>query len=374
MNTIFQNSGLSTRTSAMPMPTLSELVRDIQARLQRYGIAVADMRKAGALELELGIQPVEPPDTAPLRIERLEGPIVARRIEPRNESRFSWFLDGTQKTLPVWRVGVVPVVAGIAVAGILNRDAHGEWAVHPSAIRQRLTWIFPLRTGDPDLQRLEDILAEAGQEVRDPLAYLIPDDGDLTHYHAFAGNYGKMMFQAREIAGKVRGALEDDLVQFWDSVHRPTDPDGWLVVDGRLRRNVPNAVGLVKELLTQHLYGDEAVTLFSLPAGHRTSAFRYQSARAAGEDESTGSGRTMWYQRMWPAEGLDARHALVRIEAGHDIDTPEMYDGIASWLMAERIPRATQDARWPTLLYPIHLLEQLLKRRIAAMTVGWPAQ
>ena len=54
--------------------------------------------------------------------------------------------------------------------------------------------------------------------------------------------------------------------------------------------------------------------------------------------------------------------------------TDQQDNDIASWLLAERIPRATQDARWPTLLYPIHLLEQLLKRRIAAMTVGWPAQ
>ena len=50
----------------------------------------------------------------------------------------------------------------------------------------------------------------------------------------------------------------------------------------------------------------------------------------------------------------------------------EEIDDIASWLMAERVPRPTADSRWPTLLYPVHLLERILKRRIAQITAGWP--
>ena len=79
----------------------------------------------------------------------------------------------------------------------------------------------------------------------------------------------------------------------------------------------------------------------------------------------------MWYLRLWDSAGLDARHALVRIEAAHDVaDTAEI-DQLSSWLLAERIPRATQDARWATLLYPIHHLERMLKRAIDAQTRGW---
>ena len=59
--------------------------------------------------------------------------------------------------------------------------------------------------------------------------------------------------------------------------------------------------------------------------------------------------------------------ALVRIEAPHEVDTPEEIDRIAGWLMSERLPRATADPRWPTLLYPIHYLEAILKRRLAAL-------
>jgi hypothetical protein len=41
-------------------------------------------------------------------------------------------------------------------------------------------------------------------------------------------------------------------------------------------------------------------------------------------------------------------------------------------VLAERTPRATGDARWATLLYPVHLLERILKRRLDADTRGWP--
>ncbi|MGN6484497.1 MAG: hypothetical protein ACTHMX_08835, partial [Thermomicrobiales bacterium] len=76
---------------------------------------------------------------------------------------------------------------------------------------------------------------------------------------------------------------------------------------------------------------------------------------------------------FWDSSGLDARHALVRIEAPHEVATPEEIDRIAGWLVSERLPRATADPRWPTLLYPIHYLEAILKRRLAALTAGWPS-
>jgi hypothetical protein len=70
---------------------------------------------------------------------------------------------------------------------------------------------------------------------------------------------------------------------------------------------------------------------------------------------------------------MDARHSLVRIETSNDIVTSDQIDEISSWILAERLPRATDDPRWPTLLYPIHYLERILKRRLAALTTGWPS-
>jgi hypothetical protein len=151
-------------------------------------------------------------------------------------------------------------------------------------------------------------------------------------------------------------------------------PEDWILVDGRLHDNIPNAIGLVKDLQTQHLIGDEAEALFNLPQGHRTTAFRYVSnADAEARSGLVTEGRTMWYVRLWDASGMDARHSLVRVEAAHGVSTTEQIDEISGWLLAERIPRAKNDPRWPTLLYPIHYLEQILKRRLASVTAGWPS-
>jgi hypothetical protein len=75
---------------------------------------------------------------------------------------------------------------------------------------------------------------------------------------------------------------------------------------------------------------------------------------------------------MWPCDGMDARRALIRIEANGDMADQDEIDAISSWLMAERVPRPTSDSRWPTLLYPVHILERILKRRIDQITTGWP--
>ncbi len=77
--------------------------------------------------------------------------------------------------------------------------------------------------------------------------------------------------------------------------------------------------------------------------------------------------------RFWNADGFDANHALIRVEAPHQLGIPEDIDTIAAWIFAERLPRATNDPRWPTLLYPIHFLERILKRKLAEMTAGWPS-
>jgi hypothetical protein len=81
----------------------------------------------------------------------------------------------------------------------------------------------------------------------------------------------------------------------------------------------------------------------------------------------------MWYLRMQNATGQDARHGLIRLETPEVIADPDLADLISSWILAERAPRASADSRWATLLYPIHLLERMLKRRIQAITAGWPA-
>lgn len=368
-----------TTSTHIQATTLQERVRVIQDRLALAGVTPIDMRRAGSLETDMNVpQPLDPAHAgvSPRQIVRLEGPIVPRPIARRNDTHFRWFLDGTQKTLAVWRVGVVPVIVGIAVVGIVERDDNGECFLLGDTLSERVTWFVPTRTSSPDLNRLVDVLIDAGEDVRDPLEPFTRDESQLGAYHELSGNYGRLLYHAQERAGKVRGQIERDLVRLWDNEIRDPDRDDWLVVDGRLPGQYINAIGFVKDPTSQHLAGEEAATLYALPAGHRTTAYELVPDRVDGDakdGELRNQAFTMWYQRMWPADGLDARHALIRIETGNSVQDTGEIDDIATWLMAERVPRPTGDSRWPTMLYPVHLLELMLKRRISAITAGWPA-
>ncbi len=362
--------------STHPAVNLKTRVGQIQDILDRERIGANDMSRSGSLELGIGgggviEDPTQLPSIWPLRIERLEGPIVARPVVQADPgaSQFRYFLDGSQQTLPVWRIGLVPIVVGLSAVGILERDDAGAPWLSGETFGSKQAWIFPLETGRPDLERLADILSVTG-DLHDPL--YDRHDRRFEHYEYLAGHYGKLVYNARDLANRLRAQQESLLLSRWRSDISPLAPDAWIAVDGRLAGNVPNAVGLVKDLQTQHLVGHEAETLFNLPQGHRTTAFRYVSN--AGDHAGTATeGRTMWYMRLWDASGMDARHSLVRVEAAHAVATTEQIDEISGWLLAERIPRARNDPRWPTLLYPIHYLELILKRHLSSVTAGWPS-
>ncbi len=366
---------------------LIDQVNDLKSTLARDLIQVTDMSRASSLESGIG---ADPADTAlagdvrqPVDIVRLEGPIMARQIEDVDftASRFRFFLDGAQKTLPVCRLGLTPVVVALSAVGVLYRDTAGQPALMGDLLRVNQTWIAPRRTGNPDLDAMIRRLEDDGESVEDQHSSPIGTAGGTG---GAIGDYGKSLAFAFDLAGRIRGDQERAALDHWRREVSPDHPDDWIAVDGRLRENVPNAVGIVKDLQTQHLEGHEAVALFDMPKGCRTTAFRYASSGAdVDADESLAQGgdegrqgregRTMWYMRLWGAAGMDARHSLIRIEAPHAVDSSEQIDEISRWILAERLPRATEDPRWPTLLYPISYLERILKRRLANITAGWPS-
>lgn len=359
----------------------TNVVMEIQHDFSAQGVRLADMRRAGSLETqrESGFD-LDRADGAadewPLTIERIEHQQI-RAIEiPKvapGASRLRYFLDGSQKTLLVWRIGVVPVVSAFAVAAVLARDG-GDCTIVPETLTFSHTWLIPEHVSSPELDRLRLRLRDDNADIVDPMPVRCFQDSQPTaEYFALAGNYGAMVTAAQQKANELRSELERDILRQWAYGSRRSQDGGFIVVDGKLRENIPHAVGLVKSLDMQHLAGSEAEVLFSLPAGYRTSAFRYVGRQTEERESGKSDARTMWYIRLWDAAGMDARHSLVRIEAAHEVADPAEIDRISSWLMAERIPRATQDPRWATLLYPIHFLEEILKRRIAGELTGWPS-
>ena len=362
--------------------TLTRDVAEIQTVLRAGGVRLTDMRSAEALELHFAGVPelrMPAPDGRTDEIERFEhAPVAARPVpSPRGRSRLRYFLDGSQRTLQVWRLGLVPIAATVAAAAVLRRDGDGRVAIAEGTLRFRHAWLIPTAAPEAGLDRLVELIAARGGEIVDPFAGV-----DDESYRQLTGDYAKMIQGAYVAARGVREDLERELLAEWGLRSPEREPDDWLVVDGRLGLPVGNAVGLVKSLSQQHLAGPEAVTLFDLPPGHRTTAFRardYRRDPGAGLDPETqaAAGKagapTLWFLRLRDSTGLDARHALVRVEAGPNVRETADIDELSAWLLNERAPRATADARWASLLYPIHLLEEVLKRRVDVHTRGWPA-
>jgi len=306
-------------------------------------------------------------------IEPIEGPIAAVRVPPipPRESRLRYFLDGAQRTFAVWRCGLVPTAATVVAAAILKRDPGEDGSVVPGTLRMEHCWLIPRDTGDDRVEELLLRIEREGMRVEDPrdsgrratqASPLQAADTEI--------DYGRLHELAYVAARNVREEVEARVLSDW--VQRPEwgASDDWIVVDGRLRFPEPRSIGLVKQFSDAYLSGLEAETLLGLPPGYRTTAFLPTNDRRRGGPEP--EQRTLWYIRLWDAAGMDARHALVRIEAPRTVCTTEEIDRISGWILAERTPRATGDSRWATLLYPVHLLERILKRRLDADTRGWP--
>ncbi|MGH2618861.1 MAG: hypothetical protein ACRDJC_26835 [Thermomicrobiales bacterium] len=377
--------------------SFTDRINRLNAGLVRDGIPVSDMRRSPALELQFagaGELGRSSGAARPAGIEPIEGPIAARRvpvIAPR-ESRLRYFLDGAQRTFAVWRCGLVPTAATVVAAGILQREPGEDAAVVPGTLRLEHCWLIPRDTGDPRVDELLRRIEAEGMRVEDPrdgdgkkargqVESREPEGSEAPTSASFVGvsstistvaseiDYGHLHELAYVAARRVREAVEAQVLADW--VDRPgwKAGDDWIVVDGRLRTPATRAIGLVKQFNDALLSGPDAETLLGLAPGFRTTAFHPTDRFRGGPDPEA---RTLWYVRLWDAAGMDARHALVRIEAPRGVCTTEEIDRISGWILAERTPRATGDSRWATLLYPVHLLERILKRMLDADTRGWP--
>jgi hypothetical protein len=356
------------RSTSNPFGGFPVELNRLVKRCRDRGIDFAGMQSAPAVEMSLGEGGF---DSAASRlagdeeIQRLEGLIVAKPVPRVNNSKLRYFLDGAQQTLPIGRLGHVPIYLSLTVAGILQRDESGECALVPGTLRLQRCWIVPEGIDSEDSRYLCESLRGIGGTVVDPLKRHYQEPG---LYRRAASDYIQIEKRALRATNDERAGLEEDLLEHWALTL--SGGDGWIVVDGQLRLAVPNAVGLVKSFTYQYFTGAEATALYSLPPGHRSSAF--VSANQYRQRTGDTRERTLWYLRFHNADGLDARHGLIRLEAAPDFVEPERIDELSAWLLAERAPRATADARWDSLIYPIHLLERMLKNRVAHETRSWP--
>jgi hypothetical protein len=243
------------------------------------------------------------------------------------------FLDGTQRSEVVAYAGSSPLLVATVRAAVLEREDRRLRAV---VLRERLLCVGR-RAG-----------LDAAGEALAGLDRVELDDSQAAHPV-------RDLVQAGQAIDEARGALEREA-----GLAYREQRDGWLVVDGSLAE-FPAAgtdrrmVAVSKSHSTLPFDGEELERYLRLPAGHRSSIFTPASRRFVPV--------RAWALRLWPWEGRDLLHGLVRVEVAPGVGTPERADELSRWLLAERAPVSAPDKRWDRLLYGVRRVEEFLRAR-----------
>jgi hypothetical protein len=245
------------------------------------------------------------------------------------------YLDGIQRSEIIAYDGSAPiVVAEIAAAVRERRDRR----LHTVVEARRMVAL-----GRPSA------LAAAGDALGELQAVPLSED-EPPHPLRDLVNAGHALDQAR-------GALE---VVVGDRYRAGSD--GWLVLDGSLAVSPRWAqdsrmVAISKSHSVLPFDGADLEQYLRLPCAHRSSVY-------APATRSLAPVRA-WGLRLWPWEGKDLLHGLVRVEVAPVNESTGRANEISRWVLAERAPVSAPDRRWDRLLYGIYSVEQYLKSRTA---------
>jgi len=241
------------------------------------------------------------------------------------------YLDGIQRSEIIAYDGSAPiVVAEIAAAVRVRQDRRLRTSVEARRM---------VALGRPSA------LAAAGDALGELQAIPLPDD-EPPHPLRDLVNAGHAVDQAR-------GALE---VVVGDRYRAASDD--WLVLDGSLAVSPrwagdPRMVAISKSHSILPFDGVDLEQYLRLPCAHRSSVY-------APATRSLAPVRA-WGLRLWPWEGKDLLHGLVRVEVAPANESTERANEISRWILAERAPVSAPDRRWDRLLYGIYSVEQYLK-------------
>ena len=249
------------------------------------------------------------------------------------------FLDGIQRWAVVGYDGATPIVRAHVAAAVRRRGPDRRPRTADEATRELV--ITRLAALSAPVRRA---LEEAGVEIVD----LAADE---------TGQPGRAL---RAAHGRVDRAREDVERELGERCAGRLGPEEWLVVDGllsesRVLAEHPRALGVIKSHGAQYFEGVALERALTVPADHRTSAFR----PLGHQHQPVYS----WYLRLWPWQGNDLLYGLLRIEARPHPASVAQATALSGWLLRERAPVSTPDARWDRLLYPIHDVETYLRSR-----------
>ncbi len=241
------------------------------------------------------------------------------------------FLDGVQRSVLLAYAGAAPLVLGDAAAAVRERRA------------RRLAGVLQARRvlliGRPAA------LEAAGPAVGGVDTLALPTD-EPPHPGRDLANAGRAL-------DRVRGALERSL---GEQYRRRSA--GWLLVDGPLTESPlwaadSHLVGIARSHATLPFDGPDLERFLHLPAAHRTSVYQPETRSVSPVLE--------WALRLWPWEGKDIFHGLVRVQVAPENGTPERADLISRRILAERAPLSPAGDGWDRLLYGMHTVQRFLR-------------
>lgn len=241
------------------------------------------------------------------------------------------FLDGTQRYEVMAYAGASPVVVAEIAAGVLERR---DRQLHVAEVaRRRLLIARP------------EVLRQLEGAIEGHAAVALPDDSPAHPVHDFQ--------LARREVDAARGRLEVELGHRYRSAS-----NAWLLVDGSLAESPqwasdPRMLGIAKSHATLPFADTDLEQYLRLPPGHRSPLFQPAGNEVAPVHS--------WALRLWPWEGKDLLHGLIRVEAAPAVTSREGADQLSRWLLAERSPLSAPDPRWDRLLYGIRAVEQYLR-------------
>ena len=245
------------------------------------------------------------------------------------------FLDGIQHSEIVGYAGSAPLFRAEIAAAVRERQ---ERRLHTVVEDRRV-----LVMGRPAA------LAAAGDALEALEIISLPDD-EPSHPLGDLLNAGAAVHRAR-------GALELIVGDRYRA-----GCDNWLVVDGTLSVSPrwsadEKMVAISKSHSVLPFEGADLEQYLRLPWSHRSSVYAPAARRLAPV--------RAWGLRLWPWEGKDLLHGLVRVEVSPANEASARADSISRWILADRAPVSAPDRRWDRLLYGMYSVEQYLKARTA---------
>jgi hypothetical protein len=244
------------------------------------------------------------------------------------------YLDGIQRSELVGYLGSSPLVIADISAAVRER--------HSRKLRTVLEERRRLALGRPP------VLKAAGGALAGMELVHLPDQ-EPPHPLRDLVNAGRALDRSRGLLEILVG-----------NAYRARS-DAWLVIDGVLSESPgwaadPRMIAISKGHSMLPFDGSDLEQYLRMPAAHRSSIYAPATRSLAPV--------CSWGLRLWPWEGHDLLHGLVRVEVAPENGTTEAANLISRWILADRAPISAPDRRWDRLLYGIYSVEEYLKSRV----------